>query len=55
LSSDVTSTLLKITILVEVFYLLGGILRNDDGQFFPELMMYLEATATFMPNEIAIQ
>jgi len=38
-----------------VFYLLRGIPRNDDWQFFLELMMDKNATATLTPDEIAIK
>jgi hypothetical protein len=38
-----------------VFYLLRGIPRNDDWQFFLELMMDKNATATLTPDEIVIK
>jgi len=38
-----------------LFYLLRGIPRNDDWQFFLELMMDKNSTATLTPDEIVIK
>jgi len=45
----------KMTDKEHVFYLLRGIPRNDDWQFFLELMMDKNATATLTPYEIVIR
>jgi len=50
-----TRTLAKMTDEEHVFYLLRGIPRNDDWQFFLELMMDMNATATLTPDEIVIK
>jgi hypothetical protein len=55
LLSDATRTLAKMTDKEHVFYLLRGIPRNDDWQFFLELMMDKNATATLTPDEIVIK
>jgi hypothetical protein len=52
LSSDTTRTLAKMSEEEHVLYLLRGIPRNDDCQFFLELMMDKNATATLTPDEI---
>jgi hypothetical protein len=54
-SSDATRTLAKITNEEHQFYLLHGIPRNDDWQFFLELMMDKNGTATLTPDEIVIK
>jgi hypothetical protein len=35
-----------------IFYLLGGITRNDEWKVFQEVMMDKNATMTAMPDEI---
>jgi len=54
-SDATTRTLAKMTDEEHVFYLLRGIPRNDDWQFFLELMMDKNATATLTPDEIVIK
>ena len=36
----------------QIFYLLHGIPRNNEGKIFPELMMDKNATMTATPDEI---
>jgi len=50
----VTRTLARMTDEEHVFYLPRGKPRNDFGQFFAELMMDKNATATLTPNEIVM-
>jgi len=50
-----TRTLAKMNDEEHVFYLLRSIPRNDDWQFFLELMMDKNATATLTPDEIVIK
>jgi len=54
-SSGTIRTLAKMTDEERVFYLLRGIPRNDNWQFFLELMMDKNATATLTPDEIVIK
>jgi len=54
-SSDATRTLAKMTDEEHMFYLLRGIPRNDDWQFFLELMMDKNVTATLTADEIVIK
>jgi len=53
--SNATTTLAKMTHKEHVFHLLRGIPRNDDWQFFLELMMDKNAMATLRPDEIVIK
>jgi hypothetical protein len=54
-SPDKTRTLAKMTDVEHVFHLRRGIQRNDDWQFFLQLMMDKNATATLTPDEIVIK
>jgi len=54
-SSNTTTTLAKMTDEKLVFYLLHRIPRNDNWQFFLELMMDKTATATLTSDEIVIK
>jgi len=54
-STSDAKTLAKMTDEEHVSYLLRGIPRNDDWQFFLELMMDKNATATLTPDEIVIK
>jgi len=53
--SDMTRTLAKMTDEEYEIYLLRGMPRNDDWQFFLELMMDKNAMATLTPDEIVIK
>lgn len=52
---ETTRTLAKMTNEEHLFYLLRGIPRNDDWQFFLELIMDKNPTATLTPDEIEIK
>jgi len=54
-STSDAKTLGKMTDEQHLFYLLRGIPRNDDWQFFLELMMVKIAMATLTPDEIVIK
>jgi hypothetical protein len=54
-SPDKTRTLAKMTDMEHVFHLRRGIQRNDDWQFFLQLMMDKNETATLTPDEIVIK
>jgi hypothetical protein len=54
-SSNATRTSGKMNNQEHVFYLLRGIPRNDEWQFFLKLMMDKNVTATLTPDEIVIK
>jgi len=55
LSLNGTRTLAKMTPKEHVFHLLRSLPRNDNWQFFPELIIDKNAMATVMPDEMVIK